>query len=116
MQDTSLGALVGSKAAVRWLRRATPRKLGAAWSSLGLLRQFGRDVLKDRIGARHAHFNAIRYGEPHGFAGMGLLYSSRLDRRKDYLRAIAWRPIIVMGSRENSWLPLLDFPRMKSGK
>lgn len=90
MLDTGLGVPVDSKAAARWLRKAARRKLGAAWASLGLLRQFGRGVPKDSGGARHAYFNAIRHGEPHGFAGIGSLYSSRSDRRKDYLRAIAW--------------------------
>jgi len=90
MLDTGLGAPVDSRAAAYWFRKAARRNLGAAWSSLGLLRQFGRGVPKDGVGARHAYFNAIRHGEPHGFVGIGSLYSSRSDRRKDYLRAIAW--------------------------
>lgn len=88
--DTGLGVPVDSKAAARWLRKAARWNLGAAWSSLGLLRQYGRGVPKYRIGARHAYFIAIRHGDPHGFAGIGALYSSRSNRKKDYLRAIAW--------------------------
>lgn len=90
MLDTGLGVPVDSRAAAYWLRKAAHRNLGAAWASLGLLRLQGRGVAKDRFGARRAYFNAIRHGEPHGFAGIGALYSSRSDRRRDYLRAIAW--------------------------
>lgn len=90
MLDTGLGVPVDSRAAAYWLRKAAGRNLGAAWSSLGRMRQLGRGMPKDRAGARRAYFNAIRYGEPHGFAGIGSLYSSHSHRRKDYLRAIAW--------------------------
>lgn len=90
MLDTGLGVPANSKAAAHWLRKAARQNLGAAWSSLGLLRQFGRGVPRDRVGARRAYFNAIRHGEPHGFAGIGSLYSSRSGRSEDYLRAVAW--------------------------
>jgi len=90
MLDTGLGVPVDSRAAAYWLRKAAGRNLGAAWSSLGRMRQLGRGMPKDRAGARGAYFRAIRRGEPHGFAGIGSLYSSRSHRRKDYLRAVAW--------------------------
>lgn len=95
MLDTGTGVPTDSRAAAFWLRKAARRNLGAAWSSLGLLRQHGRGVPHDRIGARRAYFNAIRHGEPHGFAGIGALYASRSNSRKDYLHGLAWYRVAV---------------------
>lgn len=90
MLDTGLGIPVDSRAAAYWLRKAARAKLGAAWASLGMMSKQGRGMAKDRIGARRAYLKAIRYGDPHGFAGIGGLYASRSDHREDYLQAIAW--------------------------
>lgn len=90
MLDTGYGVPVDSRTSAYWLRKATRQDLGAAWASLGLLRMQGRGIRKNRAGARRAYFNAIRNGEPHGFAGIGALYAIRSNSRSDYLRAVAW--------------------------
>lgn len=95
MLDTGAGIPADSKAAARWLQKATKQDLGAAWSSFGLLQQFGRGTKMSRSGAKSAYLRAIKLGEPHGFAGIGALYSSHSEKRKDYLQAIAWYRVAV---------------------
>lgn len=112
MLDTGLGVPVDSRAAAYWLRKAAHRNLGAAWASLGLLRLQGRGVAKDRFGARRAYFNAIRHGDPHGFAGIGALYSSRSDKKSDYLRAIAWYRVAASQGDDIAQTKLDAFPRL----
>lgn len=91
MLDTGLGTARNSKAAVRWFRKSGQQRLGAAWSSLGLMQQKGLGTSMNMAAARRSYKKAIRFGEPHGYAGIGALLATRsVDGSKRYFDAIAW--------------------------
>ena len=117
MLDTGLGVKQDSKTAVGWFKKSARQKLGAAWSSLGLMQLQGRGIPKDVAAARKSYRNAIRYGEPHGFAGIGAIIATGVDDMSaEYLSAIAWYQVAAEKGSDVAKEKLQRLPAMNANQ
>ncbi len=115
MLDTGSGVKQDPKAAVGWFRKSARQKLGAAWSSLGLMQLRGRGTQADMTAARHSYEMAIRFGEPHGYAGIGaILATGTKDMSEKYLQAVAWYLVAADNGSEVAREKLGQLPTMSS--